>query len=157
MVPIGYQWGLKQMNFVLWAVESQEYTGLGLLVQSNMVKNPLVFYCPSRIDLENQFNVATNPWPPGSVPNQRTRASYGCRPVVDWGSPGGAGQVQPAGASARNIPSSKFPRLLKLKSKAILTDAISDNQDLGQTHQNGAQRPFRPWRRRLGEERGLLE
>src|SRR5581483_3866942 len=62
---------------------------------------------------------------------KRSRSSYGCRPLVDWGSPS-------TGPSIRLLNSKNFPRLLKLKSKAILCDALSDNQDLVQCHQTGA-------------------
>ena len=132
MIPFGYQWERKQMNFVLWAGETNEFTGLGVLWQTNIIKNPLIYYCPARTDAENQYNVPTNPWPP--INGQRSRSSYGCRPLVDWGSP----STSPNGPTIRLLTIKTFPRLLKLKGKAILTDAISDFQDLGQAHQSGA-------------------
>ena len=123
-VPIGYIYYLKQMNSILW--ENNQYVGLGILVEANIVKSPTVFYCPSRSDLENQFNVPQNPWPP--LTGGRTRASYGCRPVVNWLDP----------PSIKNIPNDKFPKLMKLKSKALLCDVLSDSDDLKQAHGSGA-------------------
>ncbi|HEY7088757.1 MAG TPA: prepilin-type N-terminal cleavage/methylation domain-containing protein [Tepidisphaeraceae bacterium] len=126
-IPLGYIQGFKQMNYMIWSRNSQDYVIFGLLWQAGSIKTPEILYCPARTDLSNQFNVPTNPWPPGSDPTQETRSSYVCRPVVDWGGP-------PARAS--NVKD--FPKLYKLKSKALFADAISDNDDLKQAHQTGA-------------------
>jgi prepilin-type N-terminal cleavage/methylation domain-containing protein len=139
-VPLGYIQGFKQMNYTIWSRNTNTSYGFdeafvlyGLLArvkpdgttQGGLIKNPEILYCPARTDQYNQFKVPDNPWPP--APGTDTRASYSCRPIVNWGGP-------PARAS--NI--AEWPRLTKLKSKAIFADTISDNDDLMQAHKSGA-------------------
>jgi prepilin-type N-terminal cleavage/methylation domain-containing protein len=128
MVPLGYVHGFKQMNYQIWSRHSQEYVLYGLLWESEYVKEPSIFYCPGRDDPENAFDAENNPWPPGRDPTKETRASYSSRPVTDWGFP----------PRARNVTSQNFPRLLKLKNKALFADVISDWNDLKQGHEKGA-------------------
>jgi prepilin-type N-terminal cleavage/methylation domain-containing protein len=126
-IPIGYVNSYKQMNYMIWSSQSQEYVLHGLLVESGAVKVPGVWYCPSRIDDSNGFDTPDNPWPPGSDTTRHTRSSFVCRPVVNWGFP----------PSARNI-AANFPKLTKLKNKAVLADSISDNDDIRAAHKKGA-------------------
>jgi prepilin-type N-terminal cleavage/methylation domain-containing protein len=139
-VPLGYVHGFKQMNYLIWSRHSKEYVLYGLLWDGDptngskslgVVKEPQIFYCPGRGDPQNAFAAEENPWPPSSDPSKETRASYSCRPVVDWGAP-------PNGPSAKNVSFAKFPRLLKLKNKALLADTLSDWDDLTQAHEKGA-------------------
>jgi len=126
-VPLGYIQGFKQMNYTIWSHNSSDYTLYGLLWASGSIKTAQILFCPARTDPYNQFNVPDNPWPPGVDTSKDTRSSYSCRPVVNWGGP-------PAKAS--NI--TEWPRLTRLKSKAIFCDTISDNDDLRQAHLVGA-------------------
>ena len=137
-VPIGYVHGYRQMNYLIWsnvAPPGEQYVLHGLLVESGVLgkdasnknaKSPQILYCPSRVDDWNGYNTPLNPWPPGSDPSQPTRASYVCRPVIDWGYPPSAKKV-----------GDKFPKLTKLKNKAIFADACSDNDDLKASHKKG--------------------
>ena len=140
-VPIGYLQGFRQMNYTIWSHNSFASNGFdnafvlyGLLAHckqtdgtmDGIIRTPSILYCPSRTDDSNQFDAPNNPWWPGKDTSKDCRASYSCRPVVDWGNP----------ASAKNLV--EWPRLTKLKSKAIFADTISDNDDLVQSHKTGA-------------------
>jgi prepilin-type N-terminal cleavage/methylation domain-containing protein len=138
-VPLGYIQGFRQMNYTIWSRNTNGTNGFdeafvlyGLLakfsnkgVPEGQLKTAQVLFCPSRTDASNQFSQPQNPWPPGADVNQDTRASYSCRPIVNWGYP----------ARATNI--TEWPRLSKLKSRAIFADTVSDNDDLKQAHQAG--------------------
>ena len=139
-VPLGYIQGFKQMNYTIWSRNTNTSYGYdeafvlyGLLAkvkqdgttQGGLIKNPEILYCPARTDQYNQFKVPDNPWPPAAGTD--TRASYSCRPIVNWGN-------TPSSASKLT----EWPRLTKLKSKAIFADTISDNDDLMQAHKSGA-------------------
>jgi type II secretory pathway pseudopilin PulG len=134
-IPIGYVQGYRQMNYLIWSRHSKEFVLFGLLLESGVVgkdatsanaKTPQILYCPSRVDDWNGYKTQINPWPPGIDPNQETRASYVCRPIIDWGYP----------PSAKNV-GERFPKLTKMKSKAIFADACSDNDDLKASHKKG--------------------
>jgi len=127
-IPLGYVHGFKQMNYMIWSRASQEFVLFGLLWQAEIIKTPGILYCPARTDLENAFNAPSNPWPPGSDTTKETRSSYVCRPVVNWGFP----------PRAANVPAIEFPRLLKLKNKALFADAVSDWDDMNTAHKRGA-------------------
>jgi prepilin-type N-terminal cleavage/methylation domain-containing protein len=129
-VPLGYVHGYRQMNYMVWSDASKEYVLYGLLVESGIAKQSNILYCPSRSDDSNGFNTLNNPWPPGKDPSKPTRASYALRPVVDWGFPPSQKTFLP--------PATKnFPKLSKLKNKAILADSCSDNDDLKASHKRG--------------------
>jgi prepilin-type N-terminal cleavage/methylation domain-containing protein len=135
-IPIGYANGYKQMNYMIWSFQTFNAGGVnpkdeafvlhGLLWQSGAAKVGLVYYCPSRIDDSNGYNTPDNPWPPGKDTTKHTRASYVCRPAVNWGFP----------PKASNI-AGRFPRLTKYKNKAILADSVSDNDDIKAAHKKG--------------------
>jgi len=122
-IPIGYVRGLKQMNYLIYDPTPNAYVNFGYLWKSGAVKNEQVMYCPSRFDVENEYSVPDNPWPPNSVPGMYTRAGYSCRPVVDWGVTNGDKIV--------------FPKLMKMKSKAILSDVVADETRLVTCHKTG--------------------
>jgi prepilin-type N-terminal cleavage/methylation domain-containing protein len=140
-VPLGYLQGFKQMNYTIWSRNSFGTYGFdgsfvlyGLLAKTNqagasvgIIKNPQILFCPARTDQYNQYKVPDNPWPPGQDTTKDTRASYSCRPVANWGGP-----------PASSTKVTEWPRLTRLKSKAIFADTISDNDDLKQAHQIGA-------------------
>src|SRR5438874_1421596 len=63
--PIGYVRGFKQMNYLMWDSAPQDFVLFGYLWKAQAIKGPSVFFCPSRTDAENQFDVPDNPWPPG--------------------------------------------------------------------------------------------
>src|SRR5437588_9501923 len=86
-VPMGYVQGFRQMNYMVWNANigsSGDYALFGYLVKTGIVKSGDIFYCPSRTDYTNSYNVPGNPWPPGADPKAQTRTSYSCRPIVDW-------------------------------------------------------------------------
>lgn len=129
-IPIGYVHGYKQMNYMIWsdaanAAGRNPWVLFGVLWESKSVRTPGIFYCPSRFDPFNSFNTSINPWPPGEVSSMATRASYSCRPVANWGFP----------PTASNV--AQFPRLTKLKNKAIFADVTSDWDDPESSHVKG--------------------
>lgn len=127
-VPIGYVRGLKQMSYMMWdsgVSPNGGYILFGVLQPMGMVKQGLIFYCPARTDLENGYDVPTNPWPPGANPGVHTRISYSCRPVVDWG-------LNNMGKGV------DYPRLTRLKSKALFCDVLCDPLRLSTGHKTGA-------------------
>jgi prepilin-type N-terminal cleavage/methylation domain-containing protein len=147
-VPIGYwqdgqTW--EQQNYVIWDGTSTgaapnavaNYIGVGMFYPIGLMKSPLIYYCPTRIDdLSNGYNVSNNSWPPDPnatpVPSAgRHRIAYAIRPS----SPGvGLTYFKPADVGGKPVP---FPRLTKMKSKAIISDLISDAQDVAIAHKTG--------------------
>jgi prepilin-type N-terminal cleavage/methylation domain-containing protein len=138
-VPLGYIQSYRQMNYTIWSRNSfgsfgydNAFVLYGLLVHvkqdgtmDGMLRNPQLLYCPARTDDSNAFKSTDNPWPPGDA-GKDTRAGYSCRPIVDWGTYATASKI------------TEWPRLTKLKSRAIFADTISDNDDLTQSHKTGA-------------------
>ena len=122
-VPLGFLQSFRQMNYTIWSTNSNGSYGYdsafvlyGLLAHvkqadgtmDGIVRSPGILFCPSRTDDSNQFQGANNPWPPG-VAGKDTRASYSCRPVVDWGSAANANKV------------AEWPRLTRMKSRSSPT------------------------------------
>jgi prepilin-type N-terminal cleavage/methylation domain-containing protein len=134
-IPLGYAYGLKQMSYVMFDpgfTDPKNYPkggfiGFGFLWRAGVVKKGEIFYCPSRTDTENSYNVPDNPWPPGKDPTIRTRTSYSSRPVADWGNGGDV-----------NNPNILMPKLPKMKSKAIFGDVLSEELRLTTGHKKGA-------------------
>ena len=125
-VPIGYVSGQKQFNYVAWHFNQPRPTLLGLMAANTpkLAAAPRAFYCPSTQDPSFQFDTATNPWPP--VPNQLflTRLGYGVRPVVDW-------------AAFGSIYPTDFPRLTRLKNKALMSDNAPSMPSVATRHVKG--------------------
>jgi prepilin-type N-terminal cleavage/methylation domain-containing protein len=139
-VPIGYVQGLKQFNYDIWSPNTWNARGggdidkgyriLGLLYVTNLLKEPKVMYCPAMTEYRSlttaaslEFNTPLNRWPPGIDTAVGTRTNYSTRPTVDWGT---------------TAPSSdRWPKMGKLKNKAIMSDVVSYIAMVRQQHKTG--------------------
>src|SRR5439155_792429 len=125
---------------------------MGLLVESNIVKNPKTFYCPSET-VDQQFTYqpnidpntpSLNPWPfwtgaTGGV-TRHTRLGYNARPMVNW--PAGSGPYTSDPADKRywlpaNPKGLDLPRLSKVTRLAILSDNNYTMAKILQRHKKG--------------------
>ncbi|HEY8665504.1 MAG TPA: type II secretion system protein [Tepidisphaeraceae bacterium] len=132
-IPIGYSLGRKQTNYAINDNDAnvQYFLVIGPLYNSGILTAGKVYYCPSESHPSLSMDVRPdNWWPPVEVASptpQITRAGYGCRPTVNW--PG-------ASAGGTTI----FPtmsKLSKLKSKALIGDALSSPGFLDRRHKAG--------------------
>ncbi len=121
-IPIGYVVTEKQLNSLIWLGKTQRITLFGLLIDGGLMKQPKAFFCPSEESPTQQFDTPDNPWPPGRLPAQNTRAGYGCRPVVNW--------------DEGETPN-PMPRLTPLRNLAIFADVVSAPDRLDNRHING--------------------
>jgi type II secretory pathway pseudopilin PulG len=122
-VPLGYTNGFRQMNYMLYNGGSNTFQLYGVLWNAGIVKSPELFFCQIRSDDSNSFRTDRNPWPPGATAGVTTRSSYSLRPVIDWGFNG--------------YPNGAWPKLSKLRNKALFADCASDWDDLLASHKTG--------------------
>jgi prepilin-type N-terminal cleavage/methylation domain-containing protein len=100
---------------------------LGALVEPKLLQSPKAFYCPSEKNDQWSYSTEINPWPfdkvvvPGKVKD--TRIGYATRPVAAWQSSG----VWPK----------PMPKIIKMKSKAIVTDIACYPQNIDTRHRQG--------------------
>jgi prepilin-type N-terminal cleavage/methylation domain-containing protein len=140
IIPIGYVQGLKQFNYDVWSPNTWSARGggdidkgyrlLGLLYVTGMLKEPRVMYCPTMSQYRSgssvaslEFNSPVNPWPPGSNTTYGTRTNYATRPTIDWGT--------------TNPAPNLWPKLAKMKNKAIMADVVSFSGQVQQQHKTG--------------------
>jgi type II secretory pathway pseudopilin PulG len=150
--PIGYSQGgnspgsaAKQENYFLSRESATpdtnavnvRFVALGILYGAGFIKQGEggAFYCPSFTDINHQFDVATNPWPPSQVPTslKGTRTTYSVRPLTDviWTAEG------PYYPQKRDKSKADFPRLSRLKNEAIVSDINSSSTRIIVAHQKG--------------------
>jgi type II secretory pathway pseudopilin PulG len=151
--PIGYSViegsppssAAKQENYFLTRESSTpapeavnvRFVALGLLYGAGFVKQGEgpAFYCPSFTDVNHQFDVPTNPWPPTQVPAglKGTRNTYSVRPITDviWTSDG------PYYPQKRDKSVADFPRLSRLRNEAIVSDINSSATRIPIAHAKG--------------------
>jgi prepilin-type N-terminal cleavage/methylation domain-containing protein len=128
VIPIGYVQGLRQFTYDLWGPQTYIARGggdiergfrtLGLLYVTKLMTQPKVIYCPAQSQYRSattagqlEFDGELNKWPPGSNTSVGTRTNYSTRPTVGWGN------TAPA--------ADRWPKLSKLKNKAIMSDVVS--------------------------------
>lgn len=133
-IPVGYWSSYKQQNYMVWRQGKKTPTQFGLLYTAGLMKTPKAFYCPSCEDLQIQYNVAGNPWPP-DVPavmsgSNSVRIGYGSRPVVSWD--------DGSNPWPKNYPTTPFPKLPKMRNLAILADITASPQRVAERHKRGA-------------------
>jgi prepilin-type N-terminal cleavage/methylation domain-containing protein/prepilin-type processing-associated H-X9-DG protein len=104
-IPIG---GVRWIGYEMyWGADHPEK--LGALVESRLLPLGGVMYCPSQQDPKWLFNTPEN----NLLPKKPARAGYTTRPCVAWTAFGYPGD--------KNGPL-PFPRLTKLKNKAVVAD-----------------------------------
>jgi prepilin-type N-terminal cleavage/methylation domain-containing protein/prepilin-type processing-associated H-X9-DG protein len=120
------------------------YTGLGLLFEANLIREGegIFFYCPAFQDINHQYDVPTNPWPPSEA---TCRSSFSCRssdPTSDkpeghrgvmWATSGPWGPMTEDSA----YEPTRMMRLSKMKSRAIVADIISSPTRIPIAHRKG--------------------
>ncbi len=140
-LPLGTS-GSHQNNY--W-VYSASVTTFYPLYKANLMKQPLVWYCPALANADQSaagYNTASNPWPPGT-PGTLTRVSYSSRAtfklkqdttqtVATWGSP--------AAIAIGFAPNAV--RLPKLKQQVIMADWINSPANITSRHRDGVNALF---------------
>jgi len=163
--PIGYVGAEKQFAYVMnWNVASggtPRVVQLGMLGLAGYAKTPQAFYCPSLEDRQFILDTPENPWPfdrnpphpaltqnlPQVIPGQNchTRIAYMTRPVADWpvappgdgSNPGCMPTIQLGSLNPAGKLVVAYPKLSKLKNKAVLVDLIRFRTDVIRTHKVG--------------------
>ena len=163
-IPIGYMDEHQFSYFVNWNNSNgTKVSMMGLLAVARLTPSPKAFFCPTNDNPQFAYNTPQNPWPNfDQFPNDprfttaglgHTRITYMQRPVACWPS-----SSKPT--SNRNDPrywmpyqSSNwqamlpldgadqrpygFPRLSKLKNKAMITDLMMTRTYILQNHKSG--------------------
>lgn len=151
-VPIGYMRltsHIKTLNTTAYYNRSNGNGPimLGYLVESELLKEGQVFYCPSEKNNQWIFNaeggglsdpISANPWPfdpPGT--GKETRFAFASRPMVGWQMPPPAPGTGPQLFWTINNKPTGMPKLVKLKNKALLADANMTPLHLDSRHKKG--------------------
>jgi prepilin-type N-terminal cleavage/methylation domain-containing protein/prepilin-type processing-associated H-X9-DG protein len=153
-VPIGYINGVKQANYFTWVEGSEPpsrpggYALLGRIYRANLLTKPWdgvsprnteggggrVFFCPSDTNESFSFNGVFNQWPPGSNWNaanpDSSRSGYFVRPDRSWS---GVTVWEPVGG---------YPKMFKLKNRALITDGANRPDSLRMRHKAGVNVAF---------------
>jgi len=89
-LPVGYQNGHKQTNYVIRYITGggdPDWGEMGWLWASGLLANPMWQYCPSNSTGNwRSFDTDENPWPPDEVPagaGVNVRSGYDQRPMVN--------------------------------------------------------------------------
>jgi prepilin-type N-terminal cleavage/methylation domain-containing protein len=131
-IPIGYWSSYKQQNYMAWRLGQTSPIMFGLLNRARTMKDFKVFFCQSNTDQSLFYDTSQNPWPlpeeGTTAPAVNIRVGYASRAVISWPNTG-----YPA-TSASN----PFPRLSKMKNRAILADVTSSPSSLLQRHKKGS-------------------
>jgi prepilin-type N-terminal cleavage/methylation domain-containing protein len=164
-IPVGYMDEHQFSYFVNWNnVNGTKVSMLGLLAVARLTSNPRAFYCPSVEDPQFSYNTPQNPWPPFdrwpdhprfTTPGLgHTRISYQQRPSACWPSsskpvsnrndyrywiPYLSSDWEEANIGHVRHQTSKFgfPKLSKLKNKAIITDLMMTRSYVEASHKSG--------------------
>jgi prepilin-type N-terminal cleavage/methylation domain-containing protein len=151
--PIGYM-SQKQFSYVIhWnnananAANPPHASQMGILYEVGLLKAAQTYYCPSEEDPQFKYDTDLNHWCYDKVPadpwldqpgsGRHTRMGYSSRPMADWPAvlPPNIPTIQPAPPSFQTIVG--FPKLSKLKNKAIVADLIFHPDVLKTRHRKG--------------------
>ena len=132
----------KQSNHYLSRPDTKvkgdvRYLSLGLLYAAGLVGDGAgggIFYCPSMLDPDFQFDTARNPWPPKVIAagSAGCRTSYGNRPFLAiWTASGPHYPQLPTGERAPQ------PKLSRLRNEAIVADVVSIPRYVDSSHRQG--------------------
>lgn len=160
-IPIGFvanptqsTWQMQFSYVVCWNNGAEQAPiGMGVLVTSKIVKSGKAFYCSSNSDPQLQYDnrdpdtAINNPWAydtagnmlPISGTNARhTRVSYWTRPVARYWKTTATDPVVAEVVQNHYRPAlyQGFPKLSKMKNKAIASDMARFPHDLARHHSN---------------------
>jgi prepilin-type N-terminal cleavage/methylation domain-containing protein len=117
--------------------DGTNYTVLGPLYVSNLMKSADVFYCPTQSDPLFQYNTPQNPWPPGGASGGSScRTGFTTRPVKNW-----YNVSWPPGPPIN--PVAGCEKLTRMKNVAIMSDTT------GVINNSGWRVPFPPHKNSL--------
>ena len=163
-IPIGYMDEHQFSYFVNWNNSNgTKVSMMGLLAVTKLTPNPKAFYCPSNDDPQFSYNTPQNPWPRFDLwPNDprfttpglgHTRITYNQRPVACWPSSSkpttnrndyrywipylSSDQFAMLPLNTADQSKYGFPKISKLKNKAMITDLIIDRTYVLKTHKSG--------------------
>jgi prepilin-type N-terminal cleavage/methylation domain-containing protein len=150
-IPLGVRSNVMQDNYTVRYTIEGGYYSFGQFYRANLVKSPAVLYCPSRAgDMVYEYNSVLNPWnpdvPPGSFTGgSYTRAGYGMRPCnenqrpVLWRTGGGTAGLPPVDASTVAVEYTPYPKLSKMKNRALCADIFANGGRVLRCHKKGIQ------------------
>ena len=141
-VPMGYRrtspaaQPAKGFNSMVYSATTGRYCLFGILYMNGRMREPQVFFCPSNLDPQSDWQSEVNPWPPGPDgpnPGVNAFAGYGCRPDVEL-----ADEFQVYGNYVGNPPTLEpVPKLNDFKYKAIFADLTATPMRLDRRHKTG--------------------
>jgi prepilin-type N-terminal cleavage/methylation domain-containing protein/prepilin-type processing-associated H-X9-DG protein len=132
-----------------WLRLSGRFPSWGVLYRANLMKAPEAFYCPSaQGDLFHQYDGIQNAWKPESA---NVRGGYYMRPMSHDGTPviwrDSNTALRPAAppvadetvdnTDPRAKPWSPYPKLSKLKSRALASDIFATPHRIEWRHKKG--------------------
>ena len=123
------------------------YTGLGLLFRAGLMREGMggegtAFYCPAFQDVNHQYNVSTNPWPPSEGTCRSSYSSRSSDPTstlpkghqgVMWATSGIHGPM----TEASSPEPTKMMTLMRMKGRAIVSDIMSSPTRIPPGHRRG--------------------
>jgi prepilin-type N-terminal cleavage/methylation domain-containing protein len=157
--PIGFMDQKAFSYFVFWGHGSSanpRWLSMGLLWESQILKNPKAFFCPSEPESAFRYlpnpddgTFSANPWPPSPLAKTHTKLGYNCRPIVNWPADNYSGKVTWPGAPPFSLKEKlawlpgdgrgniALPRLANLKNQAIVADLVIDQTYVLRRHKKG--------------------
>jgi prepilin-type N-terminal cleavage/methylation domain-containing protein/prepilin-type processing-associated H-X9-DG protein len=132
-----------------WLRLSNRWPTWGVLYQAKLMKGPQAFYCPSAADPFHVYNGLQNAWEPET---NNVRGGYYLRPMAHDGTPviwrdtSSAQQNPPAppvvndslpNTDPNNFVWSPYPRLSKLKGRALSADIFATPHRIAWRHVKG--------------------
>lgn len=113
-LPLGYvrnKWTGYAAYYTLNGGGTDKYMIWGLLQKARLLTVPSAAYCSKQVDVRLSYNMTGNVWQfPPPAGQSWVRTGYVTRPTDEW--------------YQRSVPVGGMQRLHKLKSKAILTEAV---------------------------------
>jgi prepilin-type N-terminal cleavage/methylation domain-containing protein len=133
-----------------WVRLSNRFPGWGVLYKANLMKAPAAFYCPSaQGDIFHQFDGVSNAWKPET---NNVRGGYFLRPMAHDGTPvlwrdtsssfptpeapPVADETVP-NTDPNSRPWNPYPRLSKMKSRALAADIFATPHRIEWRHKKG--------------------
>lgn len=151
-VALGCRSNVYQDNYTIRYTGANQYYSWGPYFKSGLMKQPKVMYCPaSGLDIYHEYNGQQNPWLYDRATGELTgyvRAGYGIRPMAADGRPilwrSGALLSDPlvdasydAAAPNPRFVWQPYPKLSKLKNRAVAADIFATIERVNWRHKQG--------------------